>query len=200
MKCALRYNPKVMGLGLGARAHGDGEAAQEALSFMPAPHLMTIQRIALLGIVLLAWALRLVALTRQNIWWDEARNIDVALRAFWQVATAPELDIHPPVYFWMLHGWARLGGVTMEMPPLQMAFITRLLSVVAGVASVALLYQLAWRASGSRAARWAGVLAALIGAFSPFWLAESQETRMYTVGFVWLLGAPVALLLAWQRQ
>ena len=55
--------------------------------------------------LLAAFALRLYELTRQDIWWDEARNIDVALRPFVQVATAPELDIHPPVYFWLLHFW-----------------------------------------------------------------------------------------------
>jgi hypothetical protein len=158
------------------------------------------QRLLLLFVLLLAWALRLVALNQQDIWWDEARNIDVSLRPLTQVANAPELDIHPPVYFWLLHGWARLNHVSMSMEPAQMAFVTRLLSVVACVVSVALLYQLTWRASSAENARWAGVVAAVIGAFSPFWLAESQETRMYTVGFALLLGAAVALLMAWQRR
>jgi hypothetical protein len=66
--------------------------------------------------------------------------------------------------------------------------------------SVALLYQLAWRSSPANIARWAGMVAALIGALSPFWLAESQETRMYTVGFALILAAAVALLMAWQRR
>ena len=158
-----------------------------------------LQRIFLLLIVLLAWTLRLVALTRQDIWWDEARNIDVALRPFAQVAVAPELDIHPPVYFWLLHGWTRLHGVMDGMQPLHIAYVTRLLSVMVGVVGVALLYQLARRSISTANKRWAGVVAAAIGACSPFWLAESQETRMYTVGFALLLGAAVALLLAWQR-
>ena len=196
--CTLRYNPKPMALGHAAIPtgkhpvqptkflHGDGARAN-------------LHRALLLAIVLAAWALRLVSLDRQDIWWDEARNIDVALRPFLQVAIAPELDIHPPVYFWLLHGWARLTGLSMAMAPAQMAVVTRLLSVMAGVVSVVLLYPLAWRASASRSARWAGVVAAMTGAFSPFWLAESQETRMYTVGFALLLGAAVALLGAWQR-
>ena len=62
-------------------------------------------RAMLLFVLLVAWSLRLMVLDRQDIWWDEARNIDVALRPFTQVAIAPELDIHPPVYFWLLHGW-----------------------------------------------------------------------------------------------
>ncbi|MEZ4835768.1 MAG: hypothetical protein R2873_27865 [Caldilineaceae bacterium] len=53
-------------------------------------------RLLLLLIVVGGFALRLTALTRQNIWWDEARNIEVALRPFGQIAGAPELDIQPP--------------------------------------------------------------------------------------------------------
>ena len=33
-----------------------------------------------------------------------------------------------------------------------------------------------------------------IGALAPFWLAESQETRMYTVGFALLSAAALALM------
>src|SRR5687768_11437172 len=78
-----------------------------------------VPRVLLLLILLLGWALRLVALDRQDIWWDEARNIDVALRPLVQVATAPELDIHPPLYFWLLHGWAQLNGLVLGMAPSQ---------------------------------------------------------------------------------
>jgi hypothetical protein len=85
------------------------------------------------------------------------------------------------------------------MKPVEMAFITRLMSVVVCVLGVVLLYQLARRAAQAQTAGWAGAVAATFGAFSPFWLAESQETRMYTVGFALLSSAAVALLIAWQR-
>jgi hypothetical protein len=158
------------------------------------------QRIILLATMLLAWWLRLVELAKQDIWWDEARNIDVALRPFWQIPTAPELDIHPPVYFWLLHIWGRMNSLQMGMAPVEIAYVTRLLSVLAGVASVALLYALASRCAPSERRQWAGVLAALMGALSPFWLAESQETRMYTVGFALLTGAAVVLLAALKQS
>jgi hypothetical protein len=154
----------------------------------------TSLRLFLLATLAGAFTLRLQELTRQDIWWDEARNIEVALRPFLQVATAPELDIHPPLYFWLLHLWNGLAGVTPGAPPGELAFMGRLLSVVAGVAGVALLYPLGARAGG----RLAGALAALIGALLPFWLAESQETRMYTVGFALLLAAALALLTGWR--
>jgi mannosyltransferase len=199
--CALRYNPKPMGLGYTVSQtvrHTGSHSVRYPGQRTPLPY-ANLVRIMLLLIVLVAWALRLVVLDRQDIWWDEARNIDVALRPFTQVAIAPELDIHPPVYFWLLHGWARLNALAMGMEPVQIAVVTRLLSVIAGVLSVALLYQLAWRSNTAANRYWGGVVAALIGALSPFWLAESQETRMYTVGFALLLAAAVALLMAWRR-
>jgi hypothetical protein len=146
----------------------------------------------LIAVLLAGFALRLHELTRQDIWWDEARNLDVALRPFLQVATAPELDIHPPVYFWALHAWARLGDLAPGMDPVVMAFFGRFLSVAAGIAGVALVYVLAAMAAGTIA----GLLSSAIGSLAPFWFAESQETRMYTFGFALLLAAAVCFWLA----
>ena len=96
-------------------------------------------RLALIALVLAAFALRLHELARQDIWWDEARNVDVALRPFFQIPTAPELDIQPPLYYWFLHGWDRLLGVVIGQAPATMAYSSRLLSVFAGVIGVAQL-------------------------------------------------------------
>lgn len=148
------------------------------------------QRLYLLVLLTSALALRLYELTRQDIWWDEARNIDVALRPFAQVATAPELDIHPPIYFWLLHLWERVAAVSVSLDALQIAYMSRWLSVAAGVIGVALLFQLTRAIGGNVAA----LSAATLAAAAPFWLAESQETRMYTVGFALLLAAALAFL------
>jgi hypothetical protein len=147
-------------------------------------------RLALLVFLLAGFALRLHELTRQDIWWDEARNIDVALRPFLQIATAPELDIQPPFYYWLLHAWSTLSGVAMGQPPAQLAFFTRWMSVFAGMLGVALLMALGRRVGSATA----GLLAVALGALSPFWLAESQETRMYTLGFALLATAGVLFL------
>ena len=166
---------------------------------MPTKHVLsTRQRALLLALLLAAFALRTHQLVRQDIWWDEARNIDVALRAFFSIPTAPELDIHPPIYFLLLHLWSGLLQVARGTAVLPLAFVTRLLSVGAGTVGVALLYQLARSAGGVAA----GLSAALIGGASAFWLAESQETRMYTVGFALLTGAALAFyhLLRWEEQ
>lgn len=174
MACALRYNFNSM------NGSEQGQLARQESSGW----LRWTMVVALLG----AWALRLIALAQQDIWWDEARNIDVALRPFWSIPTAPELDIHPPVYFWLLHGWSRLLELGRGLEPAQLAYGMRLFSVFAGVIGVALVYRLGRLA----AVRGAGVAAAVLAAASPFWLAESQETRMYTLGFALLAAAAVA--------
>lgn len=147
-------------------------------------------RLVLVLLLLAGFGLRLHELTRQDIWWDEARNIDVALRPFLQVAVAPELDIHPPIYFWLLHAWARLSSLRGGEDPIQLSFFTRFLSVYAGILGIGLVYQLTRQVGGVVA----GLGAATLAAFSPIWLAESQETRMYTVGFALLMAAGVAFL------
>ncbi|MEZ4865292.1 MAG: glycosyltransferase family 39 protein [Caldilineaceae bacterium] len=148
------------------------------------------QRLLLLLLLLAAFALRLQELTRQNIWWDEARNIDVALRPFLQIATAPELDIHPPVYFWLLHLWLAPYALYVGDAPVVIAFLARMLSVSGAMLATALLFPVARLCKATNA----GLIAVMLAALAPFWLAESQETRMYTVGFALLTAAAYFLL------
>jgi hypothetical protein len=182
----LRYNAPVMLASVDGDSHGSGQDVR-----LPIPLWL---RMALLAVLLFAFGVRLQELTRQDIWWDEARNIDVALRPFWQIPIAPELDIQPPVYYWLLHGWNGLFGVAIGQPPTALALFSRLFSVFAGICGVALLFVLARRTLPHRAAVLGGLLAALVGACSPFWLAESQEARMYTVGFAFAAAAAIVLL------
>ncbi|MGL4651328.1 MAG: hypothetical protein ACRC1H_18120, partial [Caldilineaceae bacterium] len=139
-------------------------------------------RPALIAVVLLAFALRLHELARQDIWWDEARNLDVALRPLRQIAGSPELDIQPPLYYYLLHGWLAPSGLKAGTAPADLAWWARWLSVAAGTLLPLLAAALARRAVATRQMAAAMTSAAIFGALSPFWLAESQETRMYTVG------------------
>lgn len=138
-------------------------------------------------IILFLWAgfaLRLYRIDVQNIWWDEGRNIDVASRPLIAIAGSPELDIHPPIYFYLLHLWMRALG--------RSEFAVRSLSAFFGLLSGPLLYAIGRRIGGKTTA----VLALGAGALAPFFLSEAQEARMYTVTFVWLLGAAYCLLRA----
>ena len=144
----------------------------------------------LMGTLWAAWGLRLFRLDVQDIWWDEARNIDVATRAWSQIANAPELDIHPPLYFYTLHAWTRVAGAS--------SFATRFLSVWFGVLTVVLVYRLARHLVRDGRVD-VGLLALVLAAFAPYALAEAQETRMYTMSWALLAGGMLALLWAWQR-
>ncbi len=138
-------------------------------------------------LILVLWAafgLRLFRLDFQDIWWDEARNIDVATRPLPEVAVAPELDIHPPLYFYTLHAWTRVAGTS--------SFATRFLSVWFGMLTVALTFQLGRRLMSGLG--WeAGMLALTLAAFAAYGLAEAQETRMYTMAWALLAAGMLAL-------
>ncbi len=138
-------------------------------------------------IILLLWTgfvLRLYRIDVQNIWWDEGRNIDVAGRPLAAIAGSPELDIQPPLYFYFLHVWMKLLG--------RSEFAVRSLSAFFGLLSAPLLFALGRRIGG----RSAGLFALGAGALAPFFLAEAQEARMYTMTFAWLAGAAYCLLRA----
>ena len=122
-----------------------------------------------IAILLVATALRLYRLDFQSLWWDEGHSISVARAPLAEIPTLPAMDVHPPLYFELLHIWMDAVGST--------EFATRFLSLIFGVLAVALLYRLG-RDGGERALGW---LAAILGALSPFLVAYSQEVRMYSL-------------------
>ncbi|HLY67774.1 MAG TPA: glycosyltransferase family 39 protein, partial [Chloroflexota bacterium] len=85
------------------------------------------------------------------------------------------VDIHPPLYYLLLHEWMQRAG--------RGEYAVRFASVMVGLLLVLALYKL----GASVASRTAGLLAAAAGAVTPFYVAYSQEARMY---------APVALFSA----
>lgn len=147
----------------------------------------------LLILILLAgaWALRLHRLDFQDIWWDEARNISVAMRPLAAIAQAPELDIHPPLYFYGLHLLTGLAG--------RSAFAVRFFSAWWGLLTLPLVYRLGRGLVAGPAGQRAGLLALALAAVSPFGLAEAQETRMYTLAWALLAAGMLALWSALRR-
>jgi hypothetical protein len=139
----------------------------------------------LFGIVLLALGLRLARLTFQPLWWDEGWSVYFATTPVENLMELTAVDIHPPLYYLLLHLWIGLVGAG----PLAV----RLLSALVGTATIPLLYLVGKRLFGTRA----GVLAALLLAISPFHIYYSQEVRMY--GLVTLLGlAAFGFALHWE--
>ncbi|MCX7852519.1 MAG: glycosyltransferase family 39 protein [Caldilineales bacterium] len=146
-------------------------------------------------LVLAAFAVRLYQLDGQDLWWDEARNLDVAARPLAQIAVAGELDAHPPLYFYLLHGWWRLVRHG-PAPTGADAFAVRFLSLSFGVLLVPFLAALGRRLGGP----WVGTGAAVAAAALPFLVGEAQETRMYTMLLVSMTVTGLALVRATTGQ
>ena len=148
----------------------------------------------MLLVLMCAFALRLYRLDFQDIWWDEARNIDVASRNLAVIATAREMDIHPPLYFYTLHLWM-LGAGRSE-------FAVRFLSVFFSLLTIPLFYRFGAalsQISNLKSQISNGLLAATIAAFAPFYVSEAQETRMYTMAIFLTTASAYCLYRAWRE-
>jgi hypothetical protein len=128
----------------------------------------------LIVILLLAFALRFYRLGAQSLWNDEGTSVALAQRNLATITRNASHDIHPPLYYYMLHYWIKVAGTTERG--------VRALSALGGVALVVAVYTLA-RPFGTTT----GLLTAFLSAISPFAIYYSQETRMYI--FLGLFGA-----------
>ena len=141
------------------------------------------------GLFLLAaaLALRALRLTWQPLWWDEGYSVYFATESLAAMVRLTAQDIHPPLYYALLHAWILLWG---SAAPLAL----RTFSLLVGALTVPAL---AWVAGilfpGRSRLR---LLALLLLTLSPMHLFYSQEVRMYglelllgllSTGFLWRL-------------
>ena len=138
-------------------------------------------------LTLLAFGLRLIRISYQPLWWDEGWSLYFATTSIGDMLELTAVDIHPPLYYLLLHLWIRLFGPGV--------ISVRLLSVLIGTATIPLLYAAGRRLSGHKG----GLLAAFLLALSPFHIYYSQEVRMY--GLVTLLGlAALTFTMQWDAR
>jgi mannosyltransferase len=130
---------------------------------------MTKYGVALLAIILISVFLRLYHLGTQSIWYDEAFSVQVSKLAVSQTVQAAAADVHPPLYYVLLHYWITVFGIS--------ELSVRLLSALFGVLAIPMIYVLGRQLFSEEA----GLVAALILALSSFNIWYSQETRMYTL-------------------
>ena len=141
---------------------------------------MKLRAVAVAGLVgglcLVAFGLRAYGLEAKSIWWDESLSLYRArlgvleiLRGQISFPGSTTADLHPPLYFLLLAGFTRLAG--------ESDFALRFPSVAWAVLLVPLFYAAGRRFWNGRA----GLLAALLGAASPFYQWYAQEARMYTM-------------------
>ncbi|MGE5618003.1 MAG: glycosyltransferase family 39 protein [Sphingomonadaceae bacterium] len=152
------------------------------------------------ALALAALALRLPGLGERSLWVDEAMSVVFAAKPL------PELfqllvteDIHPPLYPLLLHYWMAVAG--------DGEFAVRLPSVFFGVLLVPLLYLTGRRLEamadpkGSTRISAVGLVGALIGITSAFYIGYSQEARNYmAVTFMGMLSSHLLLVATANRR
>lgn len=144
--------------------------SRAAWSFRPA--------LAVYVCVLLAFALRIYRLDFQSLWSDEGYTLDIAREGLETIlARVSTTDIHPPLYYLLLHFWELIAGLS--------EFAVRYFSVIPAVLCIPFLFAIGRRLFGSRA----GVFAAFIGIATPFAIVYSQEIRMYALVMLLSVGS-----------
>ncbi len=133
-------------------------------------------RISLLLILVLAALLRFYRLDAQSLWADEGNSVSLSGRSLPLITAGAAHDIHPPLYYYLLHFWMRLFGSS--------EFAVRALSALLGTVLVYLTYLLGRHLSNHctcpvRQVQGLGLVAAFLSAISPFQVYYSQEARMY---------------------
>src|SRR5689334_4366310 len=85
---------------------GGGKLAPEMIRRFSALPVPTATRIVmLLVIVLTGLALRVYKLDAQSFWYDEGNSARIAERSLQLIVEGAAGDIHPPLYYLVLHYW-----------------------------------------------------------------------------------------------
>ncbi|MBI5301960.1 MAG: glycosyltransferase family 39 protein [Chloroflexi bacterium] len=132
--------------------------------------------------LLVALALRAYRLDAQSLWNDEGTSVALSALSLDAIIAGAARDIHPPLYYFLLHFWMPFVGNT--------EYAVRFLSVIAGVVTVALVFRIAYSFFDVEVA----IIAAYLSAFSPFQVYYSQETRMYVWVMLWAAVSVYAML------
>ncbi|MEZ4708040.1 MAG: glycosyltransferase family 39 protein [Caldilineaceae bacterium] len=145
-----------------------------------------------LGVLLLGGLLlRSGRLLWQPLWWDEGYSVYFATETLPHMLWLTARDIHPPLYYALLHGWiALLGGPEPR--------VLRTFSVLIGFLSLPTFYGLAaaFFPKQPRTVR----LALILLLVSPIHIFYSQEVRMYGLSMLLGMAATACFWLMLQAQ
>jgi mannosyltransferase len=112
--------------------------------------------LVLVLILALAAGLRFYQLGAQSLWSDEGNSAALASRSLSQITLDASHDIHPPLYYWLLHLWTGIFGTSETA--------LRSLSALLGVLLVLVIAHLGRCMQGKTL----GLVAAFFAAISPF--------------------------------
>lgn len=129
------------------------------------------RRYAFLGVVGLGLSLRIIFLTEESLWIDEAATI-YYVRNFNLLALLFEVPItetHPPLYYTFMKIWTSIAGFSV--------FSLRFPSVIFGVGTIITSYAIGTEVYHHRI----GLLTGLFVSVSRFHVFHSQNARMYSL-------------------
>ena len=135
--------------------------------------------IVLGALVLLGLALRTVAIGRESLWSDEALTAVLVRYPWWSFALT-SVDSSPPLFYWLEKALVPEGAGPAAW---------RMVSLVAGVATIGLTYCLGRELKS----RGAGLVAAGLVAVSVPLIEYSQEARAYALAVAMIAGSAAAL-------
>lgn len=145
-------------------------------------------RTAWFAIFLLGVTLRLLRISWQPLWWDEGYSVYFATEPLATMLSLTARDIHPPLYYTLLHVWFQFFGSSSPE-------VARLLSVLVGIATLPVMTWASLTLWPRRRA--AALVATLLLAASPIHIYYSQEVRMYGLALLLTLLASTFL---WRMQ
>lgn len=134
-------------------------------------------------IVMFSAIIRLLFLTDRYLWCDEASSVLISRHNVDSLLFHAAFDVHPPLYYLLLHGWMILLGDSITA--------VRSLSLLFGILTVALVIALTRWLANEHTALLAGWFVALM----PMAVHYSQETRMYALLGMLTLAAAFALMM-----
>lgn len=150
---------------------------------------VSLEVFSVAAVLLVALALRLFALGRESVWYDELVSASCVkapgITAYFHALRELDHTVFP-VYFTIQYYWAQCFGAAPET--------LRLLSVAGSVGGMLVVYALARRLYG----KWGAFTALLFAAGSNIHIFYAQEIRVYAVLLFFCVLSFYALV-AWQR-
>ena len=126
-------------------------------------------KIAFLGIILGFLTLVFLTISKASIWFDEAFSAYIIRFNFSEIWHYTSVDVHPPLYYFLLKIWSLFFGSS--------DFALRSMSAFFGALTIILSYFLVKRLYDRKNALFASSFLAI----SPMLIRYSQEARMYTM-------------------
>ena len=125
-----------------------------------------------IGIIILGIIFISLSAFHENIWFDESYSVSIARHSFSEIWNITGHDVHPPLYYWMLHIiWMIFGDQNIAF---------RLFSVLA----IAILGVLGYTHIRKDFGEKIGMLFSFLVYFLPVICIYSQEIRMYSLAYL----------------